>query len=257
MPYRRLLSSLALFAFAAPAIAQQSAPLSSPAVPAVATRLVGQIATSVAPTADAVVELLRAQAVVRSVRTRADGRFEFDHLPTGDYRVRVSREGMNPQEQMVRLAGPADTIRFQVRDRSTADATQSSESFSSSDSVRRVSARGQGRHWDCRVTDHEVHNAAILAYNRFLGADAPSLADSARAFGLPYTRDGFLNEFRRVSDPTECRRIASAIDKQYGLTDQNLRVFRVGKIYFFPDFGDGGMVVGLDGKVLAIYISQG
>jgi hypothetical protein len=249
MPYRRIPTLLALLAVAAPAVAQQSAPSQPPAaVQSAATRLVGQVATNSAPMPDAVVELLRAQAVVRSARTRADGRFEFEHIATGDYRVRVVRDGMPAQEQVVRLAGPADTIRFQLRDASPA----------AIDSGRRVATTAnRGRRWECNVTDHEVHNAAILAYNRFLGGDAPTMIDSARTLGLPYTRDGFMSDFRRVSDPGECRRIASAIDKQYGLVDQNLRVFRVGKIYFFPDFGDGGMVVGLDGKVLAIYISQG
>jgi hypothetical protein len=161
---------------------------------------------------------------------------------------------MPVQEQVVRLAGPADTIRFQLRELAV---VASRDSLANGRDAKSVAKSALARHWDCRVTDHEVHNAAILAYNRFLGGDAPAMLDSAHVYGIPFTRDGFFNDFRRVTDAGECRRIASAIDKQFGLLEEQLRVFRVGKVYFFPDFGDGGMVVGLDGKVLAIYVSQG
>ena len=31
------------------------------------------------------------------------------------------------------------------------------------------------------------------------------------------------------------------------------QVFRVGKVYFLPEFGDGGMVARLNGEVIAIF----
>jgi len=128
------------------------------------------------------------------------------------------------------------------------------------DSARRVDvvqptpeSRAGPRRWDCRVSDKEVQVAASAAYREFVGGDS-SMSKLARAYGMPAKRDAFLRDFRMLDDARECRRVAEAIDGQFGLVDEQLRVFRIGSVYFLPGFGDGGMVVGLNGKILAVFI---
>jgi len=122
------------------------------------------------------------------------------------------------------------------------------------DALRQVSESRVGpRRWDCRVSDKDVQVAASAAFHEFVGGDA-SMSKLARAYGMPATRDAFIRDFRVVDDSRECRRVAEAIDGQFGLVDEQLRVFRIGNVYFLPGFGDGGMVVGLNGKILAVFI---
>ena len=122
------------------------------------------------------------------------------------------------------------------------------------DALRQISdARVGPRRWDCRVSDKDVQVAAFAAFHEFVGGDS-SMSKLARAYGMPAKRDAFIRDFRMVDDSRECRRVAEAIDGQFGLVDEQLRVFRIGNVYFLPGFGDGGMVVGLNGKILAVFI---
>ena len=122
------------------------------------------------------------------------------------------------------------------------------------DALRSVSEPRVGpRRWDCRVSDKDVQVAASAAFREFVGGDS-SMSKLARAYGMPGNRDAFLRDFRVVDDTRECRRVAEAIDGQFALVDEQLRVFRIGNVYFLPGFGDGGMVVGLNGKILAVFI---
>ena len=213
-------------------------------------RLVGTVTTESGPTAEALVELLRERAVVRTERTRIDGRFGFQGVPIGEYRLRVRKLGLGVYEHPLTLPAPGDSIHVTLRGASAAF-----------DSARRVeygrrltAARLRPRHWNCRVSAREVSTQAAATYEQFLGPEAKGLRESAREYRMPSARETFLRDFRGINDPRACRRLGEAIDRQYGLVSDRLRVFRVGQVYFLPDFGDQGMVVGVDGTILAIFI---
>lgn len=135
-----------------------------------------------------------------------------------------------------------------------AQQTAAQDSARRTDADRQVTdVRARPRQWDCRVSNRDVQVAASAAFREFVAGDEGMLK-LARAYGMPAKRDAFLRNFRMLEDSRECRRVAEAIDGQFGLVDEQLRVFRVGNVYFLPGFGDGGMVVGLDGKILAVFI---
>jgi hypothetical protein len=196
----------------------------------------------------AIVELLHTQSMARGMMTRADGRFAFDSIPIGEYELRVRRIGLVGQQRALSITGAADTVRVELQSAADVDSLQQA-------ALQRklADARSRPRRWTCRVSDDDIRTTAAASADRFLG-DAYRGSSFFSEMGLPATRAAFLRDFRGVRDTTECRRLLEAIDRQFGLVDDQLRVFRIGRVYFFPDFGDGGMFVGLDGKILGILI---
>jgi hypothetical protein len=176
--------------------------------------------------------------------------FEFDDVPTGEYRLRVRKIGLAAHEQQIRVPPAGDSIHIKLRDASVVR-----------DSMRRAeyerqlaTARSRPRRWTCRVSARDVRATAPAAFEQLVGSDTEAAADHTREYRVPRMRAAFLRDFRSVSDPKECRRLAEALDRQIGLLSDRLRAFRTGSVYFLPDSGDGGMVVGLDGTILAIFI---
>lgn len=78
----------------------------------------------------------------------------------------------------------------------------------------------------------------------------------ARTYAIPSAWTEFRRDWRSITNPAECSRLARALDRGQGLIDDHLRAFRVGRVYFLLDVGDGGMVVTLGGSFIAVYIRQ-
>jgi len=117
-----------------------------------------------------------------------------------------------------------------------------------------AAARARPRHWDCHASNDEVRGAANTAAALFLGDKGPSLEALRREHGIPAARDEFLRDFRAVTGADECRRLAEALDKQIGLVDDRIVVYRIGKVYLLPQYGDGGMLVSLDGRIISVFV---
>lgn len=241
MPIRSTFVSLTALALAGGAGAQQ------PRAAGAATHLMGAVSGQYGPADEALVELLRGSAVVRTARTHSDGRFDFDGVASGEYRLRVRRIGYDPYDNSIQLVGPVDSIRVVLVDgRATRD------SIAHADFERRLAAaRARPRHWNCNVPSADVHSRAVAAYYEFFST--PGMETLGREYGMPSERDAFLRNFRTVSDARECRRLAEALDRQQGLIDDQLYVFRVGRVYFLPG-PDGGMIVDLSGKIIAVFM---
>lgn len=243
MPHRLILATLALCGFVFRAEAQQADYL-------IRARLVGKVTSGANPTTDALVELRRGSATVRSGRTSAEGTFEFDDVPVGEYRLRIRKIGLAAHEQQIRVAAGGDSVRIALRDASVVR-----DSMRQADFERKLAvARSRPRRWTCRVSQRDVRATAPAAFAQLVGDDSAASYENARTYRVPRTRAAFLRDFRGVTDPQECRQLAEALDRQIGLVLDQLRVFRTGSAYFLPDWGDGGMVVGLDGTILAVFI---
>jgi hypothetical protein len=240
---RLILATIALVGFVVQVDAQQVEHV-------LRARLVGRVTSGDSPTTDAHVELLRGTVTVRSSRTNAAGEFEFDDVPTGDYRLRIRKIGLAAHEQQIRVPVGGDSIQVMLR-----AAPVVRDSMLRAEFERQLAiARSRPRRWSCRVSARDVRETAPAAFEQLVGSDAAVSSGNARKYGVPVTRVAFLRDFRSVRDPHECRRLAEALDRQVGLVKDQLRVFRVGSVYFLPDWGDGGMVVGLDGAIRAIFI---
>jgi hypothetical protein len=233
---RSRLAFWALWLVTTPVRAQQHTPNSI---------LRGLVVEPNGPTGGAVVELFRDPELHLVAITPSTGAFEFVPVPAGDYRLRVRRIGLAMAERSIALNGPRDSVRVELRDNS-----QILDSLRRLDFERRLaSARARPRHWDCSVSARDVAFEAQRAYTLL----APPFEEaSSNDYGLPRSREAFRRDFRAIRDRAECRRLAAALDRQIGLPDDTLYVFRVGRIYFLPAFGD--MVVSLDGKVLVVFV---
>jgi len=153
-------------------------------------------------------------------------------------------------EQQIRVPPRGDSIQVTL-----GDASVVRDSMRRAEYERQVAiARSRPRRWACRVSKREIRAAAPAAFEQLVGSDSAVSSANAREYGVPRTRAAFLRDFRGVSDPQECRRLAEALDRQIGLVSDRLRVFRTGSMYFLPDWFDGGMVVRLDGTIRAIFV---
>jgi len=151
---------------------------------------------------------------------------------------------------LLALAAPAHAQRL-PRD----SATRVADSLRKADFEKRLAAaRSRPRHWNCDASAEEVRAAADSAYDNFPGSDAEGLRRAAREYGMPAARRAFLRDFRAIRSAEECRLLGEALDKQIGLVDDAIRVYRTGKVYYLPGYGYGGMIVGLDRKIIGIYI---
>jgi hypothetical protein len=207
------------------------------------TRLVGFVNDPYGPARDADVELLREGVVLRRART-TDGRFELHGLPHGAYQLRVRKLGIAPFEGRAVLASPVDTIRVtmgSIRAALDSAAVRERERLL-------AAARARPRHWNCRTTEAERRSTAESAFA------ALTRGDYSKRYAIPADSGAFHRDFRRVVSARECRRLAAALDRDFGLIDDDLVVFRVGRMYFLPGYGSGGMMVGLDGKVIGVFI---
>jgi Carboxypeptidase regulatory-like domain len=189
------------------------------------------------PVAAADVTLVRDTSVgapARRVRTAIDGRFSFPDLPPGPYRILVRRTGLDPVERGVVV--PRD-VAMRV-------------------DLELTSGSG-ARNWHCRANVEETRKVAKRMFAAFVVTPATGVRSNARAYGLPADSAQFFRQFRPVADRAECHRIAGAIDQQVSLAEDRVIAFQIGKVYYFPEFGDGGMFTDLSGKILAIYIVPG
>jgi hypothetical protein len=219
-------------------------------VPALAARLAGTVTDPYGPAESALVELLRGHVVLRAARAAADRRFEFDSVPHGAYQLRVRKLGLAAHEQPLRVSAPVEQVRVELRHASAiADSIRRAEY-----ERRRALARARRRNWGCGASERSRRADAATAFVFFVGDRGDALSEQAREYGMATERRAFVRDFRPVSDARECRRLAEAIDRQYGLVNDRFRAYRVGRVYFLPEFGDSGMVVGLDGTILAVYI---
>lgn len=205
------------------------------------------------PVGDARVELSRDSSVIRRATTNLDGLFSFDSLAIGAYRLRVLRVGYVIADSQLALLGPIDSVRVQLQDPRRIQAAK--------DSLNRIAwakrlaaARARARHWDCTTSAADLRSIALEAFSRFPGDPTQGMHDAAREYGMPMDSATFLRDFRPVASRAECRRLAESIDRQWGLVDDHLKIFRIGKVYYLPDFGDGGTIVALSGKIIAVYI---
>ena len=240
MPTRSPFISLMALALADGAGAQQP-----PA--GAATHLTGVVSGQYGPADEALVELLRGSAVVRTTRTHSDGRFDFDRVASGEYHLHVRRIGYDQYDNPITLVGPVDSVHVVL-----VDGRARRDSIASADFERRLAgARARPRHWNCNVPSADVHSRALAAYQEFLGTSRTE--KFGRDFGMPSARDAFLHDFRAVTDARECRRLAEAVDRQQGLIDDQLYVFRVGRVYFFPG-PEGGMIVDRSGKIITFFV---
>lgn len=240
-----ILMSAAAIGFASRADSQSGTP---PRV-----RLTGTVTRSANLPVMASVELFRAATVIRSTRANQDGHFEIDGLLPGEYRLVVRAIGFLADERTLTLSGLVDSVRVLLRDNKTV-----------LDSIRRVEydrklavARARPRRWDCTASDDEVRRAAVAAAALFVDHDNTSMRGLRREHGIPAARENFMRDFRAVTDAGECRRLAEALDRQIGLVDDRIRAFRVGSVYLLPEWGDGGMLVALDGRIISIFVVQG
>ena len=51
------------------------------------------------------------------------------------------------------------------------------------------------------------------------------------------------------------RRLRSVLSiRQIGLVDDRIRVYRIGKIYLLPRWGQAGMMVAFDGRIIGVFV---
>src|SRR5262249_43655325 len=193
---------------------------------------------------------MRGTIAVRTASTRRNGEFELDSVPVGEYRLRVLRIGYEAYDRHVAMTGPADSIRIEML-----EFGRLRDSLREADYKRRLAAaRARPRHWDCRVPSGELRKVAEATYEGFFGSN-DAMREAGIEYGMPPERSAFIHDFRVVK-ADECRRLGEAFDRQNGLVQDQLFVFRVGKIYWFPGDGNHGdpMAVGLDGKIIGVWV---
>jgi hypothetical protein len=107
-----------------------------------------------------------------------------------------------------------------------------------------AAARSRPRRWNCDVPLDTVRAQASAALD---------LRASMQPYlGIPPDSASFIRSFRGV-DPAECRRIAEAVDRSYGLVDDKVFAFRIGNAFWFPRLGDGTLT-NEAGKILVSYV---
>ncbi|HWE42882.1 MAG TPA: hypothetical protein VG432_10270 [Gemmatimonadaceae bacterium] len=139
-------------------------------------------------------------------------------LPGGAYRRRVRTPGIAPFEGRIDLGSRVDMIRVRMGSiRAALDSVATSER-------KRLlaAARARPRHWSCRTSEGDRRTTAACAFG------APSGGDYTKQSAIPTHRDTFFRGFQRIESASECRRLAVALDKECGLVDDDLVVFRVG-----------------------------
>jgi len=94
-------SHRAIVAFAALCLAALSSPVAAQDAASISGLVTDQTGASVA---GARVELLGSGIAARAAATNAEGRYRFDGLPPGDYRVRATAQGFQPLERRVTAA---------------------------------------------------------------------------------------------------------------------------------------------------------
>jgi hypothetical protein len=108
-------------------------------------------------------------------------------------------------------------------------------------------ARSRPRHWTCERRRSEVIRQAKewlwLAEAAANNNDWEVPTDSAR----------FVRDFRPITSQSECNRIAAAVDSSYGLIQDHVAIFRVGKIHLLPELN---AVADERGVVTSVFVWQ-
>lgn len=113
-------------------------------------------------------------------------------------------------------------------------------------------ARARPRRWTCETSDSLTKRyAKEWAYLATVGQDPDDRAERD-AWGLPADSAAFVADFRALTDPTECVRVARAVDANTrGLVEHHLVVYRVGRVLLLPTFS---FLADTTGKVIAVFV---
>jgi len=179
--------------------------------------------------------------ILESSWTDTLGLATFNALPFGEIFLRVRRIGYDVQRRVVSIA--ARNTHFVVEMKPYDPEAWRREAGRIFQEQLKA-ARARPRHWYCTVPPDSVHAAALAAVG---------LREGMRPYlGLPPDSASFVNSFRALQ-PEECRGIARAMDRSYGLIDDTLYVFRVGKAFWFPRLGYG-ILADSTGRILMGFV---
>lgn len=195
------------------------------------------------PLDGALVDLIGADRIVGSTRTGTDGSFSLTEIRAGDYILRIRHIGYVIHRQSIAVRDSVVRLRVLMP---SADVAR--DSLMRMEFRRKLAlARGRPRHWNCRVDSAEFRMARAEALQRFFG-------DGAQPDGTPRRRDEFVRGFRQVTQ-AECDRLAVALDREHGLIEDSIVVYRVGDRLWLPAFGENGAIADLSGKILAFFVT--
>ena len=189
---------------------------------------------------------------LRVARTGSDGRFELDGVPRGTYWLRTRRIGFGPTVQKLTVSGIIDTSLVIALESDPYRRMLERKREAAFDSALAL-ARSRPRRWTC-ATGESLRREYAKRWAYLAEAAAERDRKGQRNdWGIPANAETFLAQFRPISDPSECARIARAIDAEQGLIEDHLIVYRIGNVLLFPEFD---WVADTTGKIIAVFVTQ-
>jgi hypothetical protein len=165
----------------------------------------------------------------------------FDSVTLGRAFIRIRSIGYLQRMDTVAITGRMQPVSVEMK---PSEAMAEREEQSRIFRERLALARSRPRHWNCFSPRDTLRSEALTALH---------LRPSMQPYlGIADDTVAFLHGFRAV-EGAECVRIAKAVDRRFGLIDDELRVFGIGKTYWFPRLGYGTLTDRY-GKVLIRYV---